>query len=129
MAGIHASGEDYLEAILVLTEKNHDEVRSIDVARELDVTKPSVSNAMKILRNGGLINMDKNGFLTLTDEGLAIAEKIYEKHRVLSLWLENMGVDHEVAVEDACKIEHVISDQSFQCLKEHLSQFHDLDLR
>lgn len=128
MAGIHASGEDYLEAILMLSEKNHGEVRSIDIARELEVTKPSVSNAMKILRNGGFIVVDNDGFITLTDDGKAIAVKIYEKHRVLSAWLESLGVSPDIAVEDACKIEHVISDESFKCLKEHLKQFHNIEL-
>lgn len=129
MAGIHASGEDYLEAILMLSEKNHGDVRSIDISRELEVTKPSVSNAMKILRNGGFILTDKDGYITLTDEGMEIATKIYEKHKVLSLWLEDMGVSKETAVEDACKIEHVISDESFQCLKKHLKKYHDLELK
>ena len=128
MAGIHASGEDYLEAILVLGQKNKGEVRSIDVSRELEVTKPSVSNAMKILKNGGFILIDGDGFITLTEEGRAIALKIYEKHRVLSLWLQDMGVSEEVAAEDACKIEHVISDESFNCLKEHLKSSHELDI-
>ncbi|MBQ6633124.1 MAG: metal-dependent transcriptional regulator [Ruminococcus sp.] len=128
MAGIHASGEDYLEAILVLGQKNKGEVRSIDVSRELEVTKPSVSNAMKILKNGGFILIDGDGYITLTEEGRAIALKIYEKHRVLSLWLQDMGVSEEVAAEDACKIEHVISDESFNCLKEHLKSSHELDI-
>ena len=128
MAGIQASGEDYLEAILVLGQKNKGEVRSIDVSRELEVTKPSVSNAMKILKNGGFILIDGDGYITLTEEGRAIALKIYEKHRVLSLWLQDMGVSEEVAAEDACKIEHVISDESFNCLKEHLKSSHELDI-
>ena len=128
MAGIHASGEDYLEAILVLGQKNKGEVRSVDVSRELEVTKPSVSNAMKILKNGGFITIDSDGYITLTDDGKSIALKIYEKHRVLSLWLQDMGVSEEVAAEDACKIEHVISDESFKCLKEHLKSSHDLNI-
>ncbi len=128
MAGIHASGEDYLEAILVLGQRNKGEVRSIDISRELEVTKPSVSNAMKILKNGGFILMDTDGFITLTDEGRAIALKIYEKHRVLSLWLMDIGVSENVAADDACKIEHVISDESFNCLKDHLKSTHNLDI-
>ena len=113
MGNIHTSGEDYLEAILVLWNKQNGEVRSIDVARELNVTKPSVSNAMKILREGKFITMDENGFITLTDAGRYVAEKIYEKHLVLTEWLVSLGVDRKISEHDACKIEHVLSDESF----------------
>lgn len=119
MGNIHTSGEDYLEAILVLFNR-HGEVRSVDIARELGVTKPSVSNAMKVLREGGFIKMDENGFITLTDDGRYVAEKIYEKHLVLTEWLKSLGVDEKVSEQDACKIEHVISDESFSALKAHI---------
>ena len=98
MGNIHTSGEDYLETILVLWNKQNGEVRSIDVARELNVTKPSVSNAMKILREGNFITMDENGFITLTDDGRYVAEKIYEKHLVLTEWLVSLGVDRKISV-------------------------------
>lgn len=122
MGNIHTSGEDYLEAILVLWNKQNGDVRSIDVARELNVTKPSVSNAMKILREGKFITMDKNGFITLTDAGRYVAEKIYEKHLVLTEWLVSLGVDRKISEHDACKIEHVLSDESFAALKKHISE-------
>ena len=124
--GVHASGEDYLEAILMLSNKQYGDVRSIDVSKELGVTKPSVSNAMKILKNGGYITIDDNGFIKLTPAGMEIAGSTYEKHRVLSIWLENIGVDSATAAEDACKIEHVISKESFEKLKEHLITVHGL---
>ncbi|MBR1751530.1 MAG: metal-dependent transcriptional regulator [Ruminococcus sp.] len=123
---VYASGEDYLEAILVLGNKQFGAVRSIDVAHELKVSKPSVSNAMKILKNGGYILIDENGFITLTDDGREIAESIYEKHRVLTTWLEYLGVNPSTAAEDACKIEHVISKESFDKLKVHLSDVHGI---
>lgn len=124
--GIHASGEDYLEAVLMLSLKQYGDVRSIDVARKLGVTKPSVSNAMKILKDGGYITIDENGFIHLTDEGQEIADITYEKHRVLTLWLESIGVSSEAAAEDACKIEHVISHESFEKLKAHLIDVHGM---
>ncbi|WP_295212024.1 metal-dependent transcriptional regulator [Ruminococcus sp.] len=119
MGNIHTSGEDYLEAILVLFNR-HGEVRSVDIARELGVTKPSVSNAMKVLIKGSFIKMDENGFITLTEDGRYVAEKIYEKHLVLTEWLKSLGVDEKVSEQDACKIEHVISDESFSALKAHI---------
>ena len=122
MGNIHTSGEDYLETILVLWNKQNGEVRSIDVARELNVTKPSVSNAMKILREGKFITMDENGFITLTDAGRYVAEKIYEKHLVLTEWLVSLGVGRKISEHDACKIEHVLSDESFAALKKHISE-------
>lgn len=117
---IHASGEDYLEAILVLKgEKGM--VRSIDVAHHMGYSKPSVSRAMSLLRENNYVEMDKDGFLTLTGEGEKIASRIYERHQLLSKWLMAMGVSPEVAVEDACRIEHDISEESFGKLKEHIS--------
>lgn len=118
---VHESGEMYLEAILVLGRKSGF-VRSIDVADYLGYSKPSVSRAMGLLRSGGLITMEKDGGLYLTDAGRAIAEKIYERHTVLSTVLMNLGVPEAIAVEDACKIEHDISDETFQIIKKHIAR-------
>ena len=118
---LYESGEMYLETILVLS-KRISVVRSIDIVREMNFSKPSVSNAMKNLREGGFIDVDKDGFITLTAEGRAIAEKIYERHTVLSSVLERLGVDPKVAAEDACKIEHDISDESFNAIKDHIAK-------
>lgn len=119
MMNVHESGEMYLEAILVLSRQSGF-VRSIDVGEYLGYSKPSVSRAMGLLRKGGLITMEKDGGLLLTDDGRAIAEKIYERHTVLSQALIGLGVPKEIAVEDACKIEHVISDESFAIIKRHV---------
>ena len=113
---IQESGEMYLETILVLS-KTHPTVRAIDVGEEMGFSKPSVSRALGILKADGYVVSDANGYLTLTDSG--IAEKIYERHTLLSQFLVNLGVDPEVAAEDACKIEHHISDQSFEAIKRH----------
>ena len=113
---IHSSGEDYLEAILVLQNKLG-MVRSVDVARHLEVTKPSVCHAVATLREGGFLTMDSDYFLHLTDVGREVAEQIYEKHRFFTERLIAAGVDPETAEKDACRIEHVISDESFQRLK------------
>ena len=113
---LHASGEDYLEAILVL-QRQKGMVRSVDVARHLEVTKPSVCNAVATLRDGGFLTMDEGCFLHLTDVGREVAEQIYEKHRFFTDRLIAAGVDPETAERDACRIEHVISDESFQRLK------------
>ena len=126
---VHASGEDYLEAILMISERSFGTVRSVDVAKELGVTKPSVSNAMKILKNGGYITVEENGLIKLTEAGSEIAERTYEKHKVLTQWLEYLGVSPETAAEDACRIEHVISKESFEKLKTHLSEAHGLTIR
>ena len=111
-----ASGEDYLEAILVL-QKQKGMVRSVDVARHLEVTKPSVCNAVATLRDGGFLTMDSDYFLHLTDVGREVAEQIYEKHRFFTERLIAAGVDPKTAEADACRIEHVISDESFERLK------------
>ena len=113
---LYASGEDYLEAILVL-HKKMGMVRSVDVARHLEVTKPSVCNAVATLRDGGFLTMDEGYFLHLTDVGREVAEQIYEKHCFFIDRLIEAGVDPETAERDACRIEHVISDESFQRLK------------
>ena len=118
---IQESGEMYLETIYVLSAKLPF-VRSIDVSEYMGYSKPSISRAMGLLRNDGLILVDKSGNITLTEAGLAIAKKIYERHTLLSEFLELLGVDEKTATEDACKIEHVISDTSFQALKNHVMQ-------
>lgn len=111
------SPEDYLETIYMLS-LNSSEVRSIDVARHLGYSKPSVSVAMKRLRENGYVNMDDNNFLTLTESGLAIARSIYERHQVLSGYLMSIGVSEENALKDACRIEHVLSEETFHKIKE-----------
>ena len=113
---LHKSGEDYLEAILVL-QKKKGMVRSADVARHMDVSKPSVCYAVATLKDGGFLTMDDGFFLHLTNIGREVAEQIYEKHRFFTERLIAAGVDPETAEADACRIEHVISDESFQCLK------------
>ena len=113
---LHASGEDYLEAILVL-QKQNGIVRSVDVARHMDVSKPSVCHAVATLKNGGFLTMDDDFFLHLTNIGREVAEQIYEKHRFFTERLIAAGVDPKTAEADACRIEHVISDESFERLK------------
>ncbi len=120
MMNVHESGEMYLEAILVLS-RQRGYVRSIDVGEYLGYSKPSVSRAMGLLRKGGLITVEQDGALLLTDAGRAIAEKIYERHTVLSKVLIGLGVPEKIAVEDACKIEHDISDETFELIKKHIA--------
>lgn len=119
---IQKSGEDYLEAILALGQRQAGDVRSIDVSRYLGVTRPSVSRAMKLLVEGGFVVMHPNGRLELTEGGHAIAARIYERHRVLTKWLESIGVSPETAEEDACRIEHDLSAETFERLKEYLER-------
>ena len=114
---IHASGEDYLEAVLIL-QKKQGMVRSIDLARHMGFSKPSISHAVGVLRDGGFLTMDEDGFLHLTDIGREVAEKIYERHQFFTEQLVAAGVDQETAEQDACRIEHTISDTSFRKLKE-----------
>ena len=118
---IHESAENYLETILIL-QLRKGLVRSIDIAAELEFSKPSVSVAMKNLRENGYIEVDKEGYISLLDKGREIAEKIYERHTLLSEWLTALGVDPRVAVEDACRIEHDISSESFDAIKKHVLQ-------
>ena len=121
---IQESGEMYLETILILSrEKQY--VRSIDVCEYMGYSKPSISRAVSLLRNSGYVDMDDRGYLSLTDSGRAIAEKIYERHLVLSTVLKNLGVDEKAAVEDACRIEHVISDETFAAIKDHISRMEE----
>ena len=115
---IRESAKNYLETILVL-QKRHGHVRSIDIANELSFSKPSVSVAMKNLRLNGLIEIDEDGMITLQEAGRAIAERIYERHTLLTQWLEQLGVSPAVAAEDACRMEHVISAETFAALKAH----------
>lgn len=117
MAKIQESGENYLETILILQKRNGS-VRQIDVANELGYTKPSISNAMTILRQSGYITDDAEG-LHLTKAGQALAESIYERHQIISAMLIQLGVDETIARTDACRIEHVISQETFEKLKEH----------
>ncbi len=118
---IQESAENYLETILVL-QKRSGSVRAIDIVNELDFTKPSVSVAMKNLRAGGLIEVDSNGYISLLPEGQQIAEAIYERHTLLTHWLLSLGVSEKTADEDACRLEHVISTESFLAIKEHFQQ-------
>ncbi len=114
---IKESAENYLETILILKNKKGS-VRSIDIANELEYSKPSVSVAMKNLRENGYIDVDSSGYITLLESGRQIAEKMYERHTILSSWLMSIGVCEEAAVEDACKIEHIISAESFDAIKK-----------
>lgn len=114
------SGEMYLETIYVLSQKKNF-VRAIDICDEMGYSKPSVSRAMGLLRDGGYINVAKDGGITLTDLGLEVADRTYERHKVLSKFFISIGVDEETAVNDACKIEHVISSETFAALKKHMN--------
>lgn len=114
---LHESSENYLETILLLRKK-YGYVRSVDIANELSYSKPSVSVAMKNLRNGGFITVDDKGDINLTEEGMKIASSVYERHVAITKLLVDLGVSEETAKEDACKIEHIISDESFQKIKE-----------
>lgn len=118
---IQESAENYLETILILQNRKG-AVRSIDIVNELQFSKPSVSVAMKNLRENGYIQMDSEGFITFLDKGREIADKIYERHTLLSNWLMALGVDPKIAVEDACRIEHVISSESFDAIKRHVNE-------
>ncbi|MBQ6817570.1 MAG: metal-dependent transcriptional regulator [Bacilli bacterium] len=118
---LYESAQDYLERILVLTKQNN-EVRSIDLANDMGYTKQSISRAIKKLKNDGLINVDQNGFLSLTEKGLNISSKIYERHLIISKFLMSLGVSEEIAKKDACKMEHDISDEAFEAFKKYLNQ-------
>ena len=118
---IQESAENYLETILILSQRKP-YVRSIDIAAELEFSKPSVSVARKNLRQNDLIVMDEDGHISLTPSGLAIAAKMYERHTLISRMLMKLGVSEKAAVEDACRIEHVISEESFEAIKHHISE-------
>ena len=115
---LQESGEMYLETILVLS-KNSPSVRAIDISEHMGYSKPSVSRAVSLLKSGGFITVDKDGFIALTEDGFAVATKIYERHTLLTQFLVQLGVDPDTASEDACKIEHAISDASFEAIKRH----------
>ena len=119
---LHESAEMYLETIYLLAQQSNT-VRSIDVAESMGYSKPSVSRAVGLLRQGGYLTVDKDGFLNLTSEGISVAEKIFERHTVISQMLIRLGVDEKTALEDACKIEHVISDATMEALKKHMEQY------
>ena len=116
---LQESGQMYLETIYILMQERKN-VRSIDVCGYMGYSKPSVSRAVGLLRSGGFLSVDEEGFLSLTDAGLEVAEKMYERHQILSGLLIRLGVDPEVAAEDACKTEHVISDESFEAIKRYI---------
>ena len=116
---VHESAENYLETILILSLKG-DRVRSIDIVNELEYSKPSVSIAMKNLRTKGYIVMDEEGYITLTGKGRKIADSMYERHVAISNWLVSLGVDKKTAVQDACKMEHAMSEKSFLAIKSHI---------
>ena len=118
---LQESGEMYIESIYVLNKKLGN-VRSIDVCEYLGYSKPSVSRAMSLLKKGGFVIMDRDGYLSLTDAGRDVAEKMYQRHTILSDLLMRLGVDEATAVEDACKIEHHISDESFNAIKKYLEK-------
>lgn len=118
---LHESGEMYIETIYVLTQE-HPAVRAIDVGEHMGFSKPSVSRALGLLKQGGYVTVSKEGHIKLTDSGLEVAHKIYARHKMLKNFLISIGVDEETATEDACKMEHVISDTSFEAMKRHLGQ-------
>lgn len=119
MIKLQESGENYLETILVL-KKRIGNVRSIDIANELGYTKPSISRAMTILKSAGYISIDEStGFISLTDKGFEIAEAMYERHQILSTYLVSLGVSPETAAQDACRIEHVISEETFERIRKN----------
>ena len=121
MVQLQESGEMYLETIYILS-KSSDTVRSLDIAEYMGFSKPSVSRAVGVLKNGKYILVDKNGYIALTATGLEIAEKIYERHTLLTEYLIRLGVSEKTAAEDACKIEHDISDESFEAIKRHINK-------
>jgi Mn-dependent DtxR family transcriptional regulator len=116
---LHESAEMYLETIYVLSQ-HRTNVRSIDIAEHMSYSKPSISRAVGLLKQGGYVVVDSDGFITLTDTGLAVAKKIFERHTLVSQLLIRLGVSEETAAEDACKIEHVISDETFHAVKKYL---------
>ena len=118
---LQESGEMYLETIYILTE-NNPHVRSIDVCDYMGFSKPSVSRAIGLLKSGGYVTVDADGYLTLTDSGREVAEKMYERHKLVTEFLMSLGVSEKTATDDACKIEHHLSDESFEALKRHIGK-------
>ena len=121
---LQESGEMYLESIFVLSKEGKT-VRAIDICEYMGYSKPSVSRALGLLKDGGYVVSDKNGFLTLTDMGREVAEKMYARHTLITEFLVRLGVSQDVATEDACKIEHVLSDESFEAIKRHAQKYDD----
>ena len=119
---LHESAEMYLETIYQLTKVKSD-VRSIDIAEAMGYSKPSISRAVGLLKQGGYLSVDESGFLTLTESGRETAERVFERHQTLTKALEALGVSAETAAEDACKVEHILSDETFHAIKKHLAQF------
>lgn len=119
---LQESGEMYLETVYILTQKS-DSVRSIDICEYMGYSKPSVSRAIGLLKSGGYVTVDGKGYITLTEEGKAVALKMFERHTMLTNFLVNLGVDEKIASEDACKIEHHISEASFNAIKNHTINF------
>ena len=117
---IQESGEMYIETIFILTKEN-DNVRSIDVCERMGYSKPSVSRAIGILKRNGYITVDSSGYISLTQNGIKVAERMYERHTILTKFLEKLGVPQDIAVSDACKMEHILSDESFDAMKKHLN--------
>lgn len=126
MQKLQESGENYLETVLILQSKGKN-VRSIDIANELGYSKPSVSRAVGILKSNGYIIVDEGGYITLTQQGKALAETMYERHRLLSRFFMELGVQEETAVADACRIEHIISQETFDRIKLHFWQIESTD--
>ncbi|MBQ7688507.1 MAG: metal-dependent transcriptional regulator [Clostridia bacterium] len=118
---LYESGEMYLETILILSNRN-EFVRSVDVGEYMGFSKPSVSRAVGLLKNGGYLTVDKDGHLFLTEEGKIVAERTYERHTILTAFFERLGVDPDTAVDDACRIEHCISEKTFDALKKHIAE-------
>lgn len=118
---LHESGEMYLETILMLKNKN-EYVRSIDIAHEMNFSKPSVSRAIKILKESQLITVDQKGYIDFTDKGRQIAEKVYNRHTILTDFLVTLGVSQKQAEDDACRLEHIISEESYQCIRQFLKK-------
>ena len=121
---LQESGEMYLETVYILTQKSAS-VRSIDICEYMGYSKPSVSRAVGLLKDGGYITVDGKGYITLTEEGTAVAVKMFERHTMLTNFLIRLGVDEKIASEDACKIEHHISEESFNAIKNHAIKFGD----
>ena len=119
---IQESAENYLETILILSE-NGGHVRAVDIANRLEFSKPSISVALKNLRSGGYIETDAEGFIKLTESGLKIARSMYERHTLISDWLMLLGIDRETALNDACRIEHALSEKSFAAIKKHIEDY------
>lgn len=119
---LQESGEMYLETVYILSNKS-ESIRSIDICEYMGYSKPSVSRAVGLLKNGGYVTVDEKGYITLTNEGKSVAEKVFERHTMLTDFLVKLGVDKDIASEDACKIEHHISEESFEAIKKHVNAF------